>query len=167
MISIVSLSQKYDFADLREWALDILEKHSIADAAKFISKFTAWESIKRLFILATQCRCCKLLHCLENDWLQNIATGKVHALCYALDVAETYSELRSFHGKAYYAQLKGSNFFVLRSSNAGAIAAEEVGPLVDVGEVIPILNGERKLRLQQGFWSLSMLRHRPTYKHPD
>lgn len=73
LIAVVGISHKYEFTLLKDWALDVLERHSALNPTSFISKISNWDRVGRMLILAKQCKRDKLVERLEDDWLTRIS----------------------------------------------------------------------------------------------
>ncbi|KAJ3566861.1 hypothetical protein NP233_g6733 [Leucocoprinus birnbaumii] len=160
LVALAGITHKYDCTELRDWALDVLEGHSAKDPQKCVSKIAEWARLRRILVLATQCNRIKFARSLEDEWLRRIQGAENGALVSALDAAESCAELRSFHGRAYHAYLKSCNFFDFRKTPkiSDPITFDEIGGCTD--EIFMTLSDQRKSRLMQGFWSLSVLRPR-------
>lgn len=160
MISVVVMSHKYDFTVLREWALGVLDTYSATSSESIIKRWRQWSNVGRIFILANQCKKETLIECIERDWLKHIydsGSNDLTAFEQALDLAEHSHDLRVFHGKVYYTFLKAINIFNIDAErNIAPLDIKGVATYMD--PFMLKLSHERKLRISQGFWSLSLLR---------
>ncbi|KAF9443227.1 hypothetical protein P691DRAFT_738125 [Macrolepiota fuliginosa MF-IS2] len=165
LISVLAMSHKYDFPVFRSWSLDALQSLSVSSPTDFVRKCDGgkWDNVGRVLKLAQQCNRSTLVGCIQQGWLSHISDSSresVTAFVQALGVAELSNDLRDFHGQAYYAYLKATSIFDVRS--VGTIAALDMNsvPSSYVHQDLRSLSESRKMRLYMGFWSLSQFRIR-------
>ncbi|KAF9440441.1 hypothetical protein P691DRAFT_780080 [Macrolepiota fuliginosa MF-IS2] len=173
LISVLAMSHKYDFPDLRTWCLDVLESHLVVSPASFIGKCGGWDNVGRVLELAQQCDRSTLMRSIEQEWLQRISGSskaeQISAFLGALDVAEFSGGLRDFHGRAYYTYLKATGIFDAHPLCTTITIDIGGAPSSYMNQDLDFLDAKRQLRIYKGFWSLSQLRLRLTQapKLPD
>ncbi|KXN81486.1 hypothetical protein AN958_04532 [Leucoagaricus sp. SymC.cos] len=161
MVRLVAISHKYDCITLRDWALDVLDAYSVDNPGKLVYPCKEWGSCGRILDLAYQCARKDLAERIEKDWLGRIEDRSHNESLIAFDQALTAAErsnyLRQFHGRAYYSYLKSTGIFNTRAQDSfGTTSVPGVTSCMD--ESLAAFNDQRKLRIYQGFWSLSQLR---------
>ncbi|KAJ3572759.1 hypothetical protein NP233_g2880 [Leucocoprinus birnbaumii] len=156
MISITVLGQKYDFKILMDWALDMLEGFLAKAKGNFIDKVQDWDRVGKIFVISKQSGRSTLAHRIEEDWLHHILDREPYALTNALIMAEGSPEFRTFHAKAYYNHLKASGVFKSKPSEKDVRFIHEIA--APETNYLQSLNDTQKLRILQGFWSLSLLK---------
>ncbi|KAJ3562922.1 hypothetical protein NP233_g9272 [Leucocoprinus birnbaumii] len=146
MILVLAMAHKYELGNMQEWVFDALQR--IADVGNLLPCCKSWSNVQKLL-----------------NWLLNIKgrdkTRQLSAFISALEIAEQCgSDLRTFHGQAYYSHLKATGKFDLSPRNDSASTG--IGSIFSfvADEPPPDLGESRRLRLYHGFWSLTQLRHR-------
>lgn len=163
LIRILAVSEKYVFPIHRDWALDILNNLATTDISAFIEKCGPWGNLGRMLELAQQCHRKGLVDCIEEAWLGCISAlvdgqRRLDALNAALDVAERSNCLRSFHGWAYYNYLISTGVFSARSPDSTLNLLNSWDDTSYLDQSLSTFTQERRLRILNGFWSLSRLR---------
>lgn len=158
LVRVVAISHKYEFQVFRDWALDVLELHSTGHPDEFIPRCGEWKDVDRILNLCYQAQRGALGRGIEEEWLRRIhsATGDDLRTTFeaALDTAESLPHLRKFHGKAYYQYLKAIGMF-----GRQPLPKIRIDDSTEYIELSPSsFNEQRRLRLHEGFWSLTRLR---------
>ncbi|KAF9451135.1 hypothetical protein P691DRAFT_757610 [Macrolepiota fuliginosa MF-IS2] len=157
LIRIISMTHKYEYEHFEDWSWETLDAHSTTNADQFIPRCGGWVHVQKLLILCYQSGRLPFAQRLENEWLNIIRTSDASesriAFDAALDAAEGSSYLRRFHGKAYYAYLKGIRIF----QQGPVMSIANSDGYVDLGGP-STFNEPRRIHLCQGFWSLARLR---------
>ncbi|KAJ3552532.1 hypothetical protein NP233_g12861 [Leucocoprinus birnbaumii] len=141
-----------------DWALDMLEGFSEKAKAKgkFIDKVQDWDCVGKILVISKRSGRKTLAQRIEEDWLHHILDREPYALTNALILAEGSPEFRVFHGKAYYYHLKANGVFNSRPLEKDVRLIHEITVLE--ANRLQSLNDVQKLRILQGFWSLSLLK---------
>ncbi|KAF9448703.1 hypothetical protein P691DRAFT_759666 [Macrolepiota fuliginosa MF-IS2] len=112
--------------------------------------------------LAKKCGRQALADSIEQHWLKELfissKKGQFSLLEDSLGVAETSEDLRHFHAQLYYTHLKATGAFDAGASNNIALDIANAGATMD--QSLLAFNNSRRMRICNGFWSLSRLRLR-------
>ncbi|KAJ3562923.1 hypothetical protein NP233_g9273 [Leucocoprinus birnbaumii] len=159
MISLISVTHKYDMPGYRDWAFSAINK--IAQAGQIQPSCKSWENLQQLLDLSHKSKQFELASRIQFSWIKSIEKSPkaLRPFTSALRAAEN-SKLRGFHAQIYYTYLRANGALSARalydpaSSSIDKIVSHVTEhPSVDIGDT-------HRLRLYQGFWSLTQLRHR-------
>ncbi|KAF7768621.1 hypothetical protein Agabi119p4_7864 [Agaricus bisporus var. burnettii] len=159
IVSIITMAQKYDFEDLRDWAFGVLDAH-LREPRILCPD---WTVMGRLLEFANANNKKELVIRIEQQWLRNIMTLPHQGNCFvkALDTAE-HLNLRQFHGKIYHCYLKALGKFNSSPAKEDSDAPVHIGnaaSLIERELICDQLDDTRRLRLYHGFLSLMQLRN--------